>query len=135
MVQWPTGRFVHELICGTYLRQTGTGEEVTKGSRVNMHYIGRLAGRQGWSFENTYSNGEPFRFTLGKDRVLAGLEEGIEGMREGGRRRLIIPSKIGYVDKQIGPIPKSFSNRQRLYATGQPLPLTDVHAIYTTYNV
>jgi FKBP-type peptidyl-prolyl cis-trans isomerase len=100
-----------------------------------MHYIGRLAGRQGWSFENTYTNGEPFRFTLGKDRVLAGLEEGIEGMREGGRRRLIIPSKIGYVDKQIGPIPKSFSNRQRLYATGEPLPLIVVHAVYTTYNV
>ena len=94
-----------------------------------MHYIGRLAGRQGWSFENTYNNGEPFRFTLGKDRVLAGLEEGIEGMREGGRRRLIIPSKIGYVDKQIGPIPKSFSNRQRLYATGWSSALTTANSV------
>ncbi|KAG5190029.1 hypothetical protein JKP88DRAFT_299968, partial [Tribonema minus] len=95
----------------------GTGREVEVGRRVNMHFIGRLAGRQGWQFENTYENGEPFRFTLGRDRVLLGLEEGVKGMREGGKRRLVVPSTIGYVDKSIMPVPVSFSNRQRLYAT------------------
>mmetsp|Transcript_4963 Transcript_4963/g.11610 ORF Transcript_4963/g.11610 Transcript_4963/m.11610 type:complete len:90 (+) Transcript_4963:2-271(+) len=44
-------------------------------------------------------------------------EEGLIGMREGSKRRLLIPSTIGYNDKSVGPIPRSFGNRQRLYST------------------
>ena len=48
---------------------------------------------------------------------MEGLEEGLQGMREGGKRRLLIPSSLGYQNKQQQPIPRSFGNRQRLYST------------------
>ena len=56
-------------------------------------------------------------YSLGRDPVIKGLEEGLLGMREGGKRRLLIPSELGYQNKQQVPIPRSFGNRQRLYST------------------
>ena len=49
--------------------------------------------------------------------MIAGLEEGLQGMHEGGVRRLLIPSNLGYVDKTLEPIPRDFGQRQRLYTT------------------
>jgi len=97
--------------------RVGTGPQVETGSRVTFNYVGRLAGRQGKPFEDTAQDDDPIRVELGKTRIIKGLEEGLEGMREGGKRRLLIPSVLGYQDKEEGPIPRSFGNRQRLYST------------------
>jgi FKBP-type peptidyl-prolyl cis-trans isomerase len=75
----------------------GSGPEATKGCKITFHYIGRLAGRQGKIFEDTYAD-EPYRITLGTDKIIPGLQEGLMGMREGGKRRLLIPSSLAYSD-------------------------------------
>ena len=56
-------------------------------------------------------------YSLGRDPVIKGLEEGLLGMQEGGKRRWLIPSALGYQNQQQVPIPRSFGNRQRLYST------------------
>jgi FKBP-type peptidyl-prolyl cis-trans isomerase 2 len=66
---------------------------------------------------NTYDTYIFIIYSLGRDPVIKGLEEGLLGMREGGKRRLLIPSALGYKSKQQLPIPRSFANRQRLYST------------------
>ena len=76
----------------------GSGNAADYGSKITFHYRGRLAGRQGKPFEDTYSD-EPYRVVLGKDKIIAGLEEGLLGMKEGGKRRLLIPSSLGYTDR------------------------------------
>ena len=80
--------------------KVGSGSIAEDGCKSTFHYIGRLAGRQGKQFEDTYGE-EPYRITLGKDRVIAGLEEGLRGMREGGKRRLLIPSSLGYSNRSM----------------------------------
>ena len=75
----------------------GTGPEAANGCKITFHYIGRLAGRQGKIFEDTYAD-EPYRLTLGKDKIIPGLQEGLLGMKEGGKRRLLIPSSLAYSD-------------------------------------
>ncbi|CAB9516996.1 FKBP17-1, chloroplastic [Seminavis robusta] len=91
---------------------------VTANSKVNIHVTGRLLGKQGWIFEDSQAAGEdPFRLDLGTGTVIRGLEEGLIGMRPGDRRRIVIPSAVGYTSKQLEPIPRDFGNRQRLYTT------------------
>ena len=60
---------------------------------------------------------EPFRLTMGKDPMIDGLTEGLLGMRNGGTRRLVVPSTLGYRDREHEPIPRSFGQRQRLFGT------------------
>lgn len=69
-----------------------------KGMTVWVHYTGYLSdnGEPGKSFDNSYSRGEPLEFVLGTGRVIRGWEEGIEGMRVGEKRRLIIPANLAY---------------------------------------
>ena len=86
-------------------------------SKVNIHVTGRLLGKNGWIFENSQSEDEPYRLQLGTSTVVPGLEEGLMGMKVGGRRRIVVPSSQGYLNKQLEPIPREFSNRQRLYTT------------------
>ena len=88
-------------------------------SKVNVHLIGRLLGKQGWIFEHSQAAVEdPFRFDLGTGTVIPGLEQGLVGMKPGGRRRIVIPSSVGYTSGQkLEPIPREFGNRQRLYTT------------------
>jgi len=95
----------------------GDGPEVTMGSRVNFYWTGRLAGRQGYVFESARDQREPYRITLGESPIIKGLEEGLLGMRQGGKRRLIIPSYLGYTSENVGPFPSSDSQRRRLYST------------------
>ena len=108
----PSGVMVADVLVGT------SPETVQDNSKVNIHILGRLLGKQGWSFMNTQASGEdPFRLELGTHTVVPGLEEGLIGMKVGGRRRIVVPSSVGYLTKDLQPIPRDFGNRQRLYTT------------------
>ena len=81
----------------------GTGEPVIEGDTVTVHYVGRL--QNGQEFDNSRDRGEPFTFTVGSGAVIAGWEEGVIGMREGGERILVIPPRLAYGEEGYGPIP------------------------------
>jgi len=96
----------------------GSGElPVDSSSRVTFHVFGRLVGKNGWIFMNTQEDDEPLRLTCGRGQMIEGLEEGLMGMRAGGKRRLVIPSRIGYNDRDHEPKPRTFGQQQRLYGT------------------
>lgn len=99
--------------------KAGSGPAVVEpNSRVTCHIIGRLVGKQGWVFENSQKvDDEPYRLQMGTGQMISGLEEGLRGMREGGMRRLLIPSRLGYLNRELEPIPREFGARQRLYTT------------------
>jgi len=98
--------------------KTGSGDTVAPSSRVTFHAVGRLVGKQGWVFMNTQAEeDEPYRLTMGSGQLIDGMEEGLLGMRQGGTRRLVIPSRLGYKDRAHEPVPRSFGQRQRLYGT------------------
>jgi len=81
----------------------GSGDEVVAGDTVSVNYIGKL--QNGQEFDNSYNRGEPFTFTVGQGRVIAGWEEGIQGMQVGGQRILVIPPQMAYGEQAVGPIP------------------------------
>lgn len=81
----------------------GTGDEVKVGDTVTVHYIGTL--QNGQEFDNSNKRGTPFTFTIGEGKVIKGWEEGIVGMKKGGKRILVVPADLGYGDKGYGPIP------------------------------
>jgi len=81
----------------------GSGEEVVTGDTVSVHYIGTL--QNGQSFDNSYPKDTPFEFVVGEGKVIAGWEQGIVGMKQGGQRILVIPSNMAYGANQVGPIP------------------------------
>jgi FKBP-type peptidyl-prolyl cis-trans isomerase len=72
----------------------GTGRPAKKGDAVSVHYVGTLD--DGSIFDTSRERGQPFSFILGQGKVIAGWEQGVVGMREGGRRRLVVPSHLGY---------------------------------------
>ncbi|PTL75819.1 FKBP-type peptidyl-prolyl cis-trans isomerase [Vitiosangium sp. GDMCC 1.1324] len=80
----------------------GTGTEVTTGRRLQMHYTGWLP--DGSMFDTSRDGNEGFVFTLGQDRLIAGWEEGVVGMKVGGKRRLVIPSELGYGESGSPPV-------------------------------
>lgn len=81
----------------------GGGVEAKTGDTVAVHYIGTLP--NGQEFDNSNKRGEPFEFTLGEGRVIKGWEDGVVGMKVGGKRILVIPSDLAYGDQGYGPIP------------------------------
>jgi peptidylprolyl isomerase len=81
---------------------TGTGTEAKTGSAVAVNYVGALY-KTGKVFDASWKRNEPFTFTLGKGQVIPGWEQGIVGMKVGGRRELIIPSALGYGAKGSPP--------------------------------
>jgi FKBP-type peptidyl-prolyl cis-trans isomerase len=81
----------------------GTGDEVKVGDTVTVHYIGTL--QNGQEFDNSNKRGTPFTFTVGEGKVIKGWEEGIVGLKKGGKRILVVPSDLCYGDKGYGPIP------------------------------
>ena len=99
------------------------GQSVKEDSQIKIHYKGRLVGKQGWFFENTYQSDSPVRLDLARDPIVEGLRRGLLGgnglepMRVGGRRRIVVPSEIGYVDTAVRPIPSDLGSRRRLYST------------------
>jgi peptidylprolyl isomerase len=82
--------------------EAGVGAEARRGSEVTVHYQGWLP--DGRRFEST-AGGAPVTFRLGEGRVIRGWEEGIVGMKAGGRRRLVVPPRLGYGARAVGPVP------------------------------
>tara|TARA_Y100001970_G_scaffold288521_1_gene416059 strand:- start:10699 stop:11262 length:564 start_codon:yes stop_codon:yes gene_type:complete len=79
----------------------GEGEEAISGKTVSVNYVGKL--ESGEEFDSSYGRG-PFNFPLGAGRVIKGWEEGVEGMKIGGKRKLIIPPELGYGARGAGNV-------------------------------
>jgi FKBP-type peptidyl-prolyl cis-trans isomerase len=86
--------------------ETGSGAIAETGMIVVVHLIGWLDnnGAKGSKFISTYNRGKPVSFKLGTDKVMKAWSEGVRGMKTGGRRRLIVPSKLGYGERGVGGI-------------------------------
>ena len=80
----------------------GDGQEATPGTKVSVNYKGELD--NGKEFDSSYGRG-PFEFSLGAGMVIKGWDEGVAGMKVGGKRKLVIPPELGYGSRGIGPIP------------------------------
>jgi len=72
----------------------GTGAEAIKGKLVSVHYTGWLT--DGKKFDSSKDRGQPFQFPLGRGHVIQGWDQGVEGMKVGGKRKLTIPPELGY---------------------------------------
>ncbi len=81
----------------------GSGEEAKNGDLATVHYSGVLA--DGTKFDSSYDRGEPFQFVLGAGQVIRGWDMGVAGMKISGKRKLTIPSELGYGSQAVGPIP------------------------------
>lgn len=82
-----------ELVCEDLV--VGDGTEAVPGSTVTVHYVG-VAWSDGQQFDASWDRNDPFGFRLGAGQVITGWDEGVAGMRVGGRRRLTIPPHKGY---------------------------------------
>ena len=83
----------------------GDGAEATPGTKVTVHYVG-VSFLTGEEFDASWNRGQPFQFKLGKGQVIAGWDQGVAGMRVGGRRRLEIPSAMAYGARGAGGVIK-----------------------------
>ena len=83
----------------------GDGPEAKPGHQVTVHYVG-VAHSTGREFDASYNRGEPFDFPLGGGQVIAGWDQGVAGMKVGGRRRLTIPPHLGYGARGAGGVIK-----------------------------
>jgi peptidylprolyl isomerase len=72
----------------------GTGENPRPGQNVTVHYTGTL--ENGTKFDSSVDKGQPYTFRIGKEQVIKGWDEGVMSMKVGGKRRLIVPSSLGY---------------------------------------
>ncbi len=81
----------------------GSGKETIKGALLIVQYEGRLG--NGIKFDSSYERGKPFLFVFGTGRVIKGWDQGLVGMKEGGKRILYVPSHLAYGERQIGQIP------------------------------
>ena len=83
--------------------KVGDGELAESGMNVSVHYTGRLT--NGTKFDSSVDRGRPFSFVLGNGDVIRGWDEGVKGMRVGGKRKLTIPPDLGYGSDDKGVIP------------------------------
>ncbi len=81
----------------------GTGDEAVVGKLVTVDYVGTLT--NGVKFDSSVDRGMPFTFTLGAGDVIKGWDEGVQGMKVGGKRKLVVPPSLGYGSVDYGPIP------------------------------
>ena len=81
----------------------GKGAEAVNGKVVTVHYTGTL--KDGTKFDSSVDRKEPFTFTLGSGQVIKGWEQGIQGMKVGGKRKLTIPPELAYGNNAVGAIP------------------------------
>jgi FKBP-type peptidyl-prolyl cis-trans isomerase len=80
--------------------KVGTGAEAKAGQTVSVHYSGWLT--NGKKFDSSVDRGQPFQFPLGAGRVIRGWDEGVQGMKVGGKRKLTIPPDLGYGARGAG---------------------------------
>eukprot|EP00741_Cyanophora_paradoxa_P019332 tig00000215_g18661.t1 len=97
----------------------GSGEAPAAGTRVSIQFLSRLQGFNGIKLDSTGDHAkdgvaDPFTFTYGSGEVVPGLEEGLEGMKAGGVRRIVVPPALGYRSENDEPRPQDFAARQRL---------------------
>lgn len=89
--------------------QAGTGAVATSGSDVSVHYTGWLYDenapqQRGMKFDSSVDRGQPFTFLLGAGQVIRGWDDGVAGMKVGGKRTLLIPADLGYGSKGAGGV-------------------------------
>lgn len=82
--------------------KVGEGQEAKAGDLVAVHYTGTLA--DGKKFDSSRDRGQPFQFGLGAGQVIRGWDEGVAGMKIGGRRTLVIPPELGYGSRAMGNV-------------------------------
>jgi FKBP-type peptidyl-prolyl cis-trans isomerase len=80
----------------------GTGDLAVAGKTTTVHYTGWL--ENGKKFDSSVDRGQPFSFPLGAGRVIKGWDEGVQGMKVGGKRKLTIPSELGYGSRGAGGV-------------------------------
>ncbi|SIO84450.1 FKBP-type peptidyl-prolyl cis-trans isomerase [Nocardiopsis sp. JB363] len=85
--------------------QVGEGEQAGHGSTVSVQYVG-VAHSTGEEFDASWNRGEPLNFRLGSGQVISGWDQGVMGMRVGGRRQLVIPSHLAYGERGAGGVIK-----------------------------
>lgn len=98
LLRTASGLGIHDLL-------TGSGATAQAGNVVAVHYTGWLT--DGSKFDSSRDRGDVYVFPLGRGQVIAGWDEGVAGMKVGGRRKLVIPPALGYGDQANGPIPAS----------------------------
>jgi len=82
--------------------EEGSGAEARAGDTVTVQYVG-VDFKNGKEFDSSWSRNEPFSFTLGAGEVIPGWDQGVEGMKEGGRRELVIPPELAYGEAGAPP--------------------------------
>jgi FKBP-type peptidyl-prolyl cis-trans isomerase len=82
--------------------KAGDGKVAKAGDTVEVHYTGKLT--NGKKFDSSVDRGEPFSFKLGVGQVIKGWDEGVAGMKEGGKRKLMIPANLAYGEKGAGGV-------------------------------
>lgn len=100
-VPTPSGSPPDELLTDDVV--VGEGTAAKSGDHVTVHYVG-VSFSSGKQFDASWDRGQPFDFPLGAGRVIQGWDFGVAGMREGGRRTLVIPPSLGYGPRGSGPI-------------------------------
>lgn len=88
--------------------EIGTGKEAVKGALLFVQYEGFL--EDGTKFDSSFDRGRPFQFVIGTGRVIKGWDQGVMGMKEGGKRKLFVPAHLAYGERQIGALIKPHSN-------------------------
>jgi peptidylprolyl isomerase len=102
-IDFPDGPPPQELVVTDITE--GSGAEAKAGDQVLVHYVG-VAHSTGEEFDASYNRGAPLDFPLGAGRVIAGWDQGVQGMKVGGRRQLVIPPHLGYGDRGAGGVIK-----------------------------
>jgi peptidylprolyl isomerase len=88
--------------------QEGSGKAAVKGALLVVHYEGFL--EDGTRFDSSFERGRPFQCVIGTGRVIKGWDQGVVGMKVGGKRRLFVPSHLAYGERQVGQYIKPHSN-------------------------
>ena len=98
-IKTASGLQIEELV-------VGTGATAASGQKVSVHYTGWLSenGNKGNKFDSSKDRGEAFEFGLGRGQVIRGWDEGVQGMKVGGKRKLTIPPELGYGSRGAGGV-------------------------------